>query len=161
MKKVVYKIILFLLLFIFGIFLVIKLDSFFSRILEDIYKWSTNNAISFYGKGFPLHVPYFLFTYSIALSIFGLSNWGNSVKKIMLNALMFISFFLISLFLLCIIDANVQLLSCTSCDDGTLSIARGSYNFNPVLICNSILTLGLYFLYTLLIRKKSISKVED
>ncbi|AFM06102.1 hypothetical protein Fleli_3792 [Bernardetia litoralis DSM 6794] len=132
--------------FILGITVAAYSSTFFSDLIMNLYKWSSNGNIHFTGKfiTFLSFNPIYLLSFGFSFLLFSLEittqETTNLIKKLFLQFSIFI------LMLVCIssFDAIGKLASCTACDDGILTLNFNKISFVLILsisvLCSSIPT---------------------
>jgi len=113
------KIIIGVLCFILGMVIGFYLESSFRVIIQDIFKWTTSNKIQFIGKNFSFFsdksFEYFL---GFGLMLFVLINLKSKPIQVFKNLIICLFIFIISIFIISAIDANIKIVECTACDNG-------------------------------------------
>lgn len=128
-------------------------ESEYRRLVINFYKYSTNNRISFIGKGFHFFPTYkFSISFGLYILILVFSSINFKIKWKFLHLIIIILTFFISIFLLSYMDSNSKLIQCTACDDGKLAINYNQINYDLIFIV-SLLTSVIPFLISRIIKK--------
>lgn len=135
------KIAFIILILAIGFTLSMLLDSFLRRQVIDLYKWTTNNKTIFTGKNFhffPSTIHCISFTLSFA--ILGFSNMNQTIRKILINTILWIFIFTILIISLSAFDANMKIVECTACEYGIRKLHYNDVNYGLIIGVASILS---------------------
>lgn len=123
-----------------GIGLSLLLDSFLRITIFDLYRWSTNDKIVFFGKGFHLFPsPTFILSFTFSIMLLGFAIINQKLGRIAMNCILYLSIFSIALISISALDANRLVVSCTVCQDGIRRINHNSINYGVILGISSFL----------------------
>ena len=136
------KIILGIIFFAIGFGIAIYFDSFFRFRIQDLYQWSTSNGIQFNGKDFYLFGnPIYFISFGLLFVIFSLANSKTQRIKILKNGILLVVIFIVALIGISAIDANLKIIECTACDDGTRKLGYNEINYGIILSISAIVSL--------------------
>ncbi|WP_299840304.1 hypothetical protein [uncultured Tenacibaculum sp.] len=154
------KILIGILFFVIGFGIAIYADSFFRRLIQDLFQWTTNNRIKFGGKDFYLFGnPIYFTSFGLVFLIFSIINKKKKTKKIVLNGILLVLIFGTLLIGISALDANLKVIECTACDDGTRRLGYHEINYGLILATSSLLSL-IPSLITIL-KKRSKASVQQ
>ena len=136
------KLFLLLIFFLIGFATAVSADTFFRHTIQDLYQWTTNNAIQFGGKAFYLFGnPLYFISFGIAFVVFSIANEKKAFLKIFLNILFLISIFSISLIVICGRDANLFVHLCSDCSNGIKRLGYDEINYGLNLSAATVISI--------------------
>lgn len=142
MKRRILNSLLLLILFIAAIICAFFFEENYRFIVREIFKWSTNNNISFFGKNFhlfPSNNFLLSFGFHICFFFYSLKNLSKN-KKIQQIALL-ICFFFTATFLFSFIYSSLKIMECTACDDGKLRMSYNQINYDLIFVSSLLISL--------------------
>lgn len=126
-------------LFVSGFGVAIFTDSFFRRLIQDLFQITTNDGIQFSGKDFYLFGnPIYPISFGLVFLIFGVAHNKVEKLKIVRNGILMILTFGILLIGFCSLDANLKIIECTTCDDGIRRLGYNEINYGLILAISSV-----------------------
>ena len=140
--------------FILGVILITTFDFRLQKLIRNIYKFSLDGNINFFGKYF------YLFPSKKIILIFGFISLIFSflnlktITQIIKSLALFFAVFFFTVFLISYIDAKIVLVNCTKCDDGILNMRVRSINYDLILILSGLM--GLIPSIVLCLKRKKI-----
>jgi hypothetical protein len=133
------KIVIGILALIIGIGIAFYSESFFRKLVQNIFQWSTAEKIKFIGKNFFVfsNKLYFI-SFGITLSIFSLANLNQNITQILKSGILSALIFIILIVGISAIDANLKLIECTACENGIRKLHWNDINYGLILGISSI-----------------------
>ena len=111
---------------ILGVVIALFLVSFFRNQIQLLFQLTTNGRIQYFGKGFYLFLSsIYYISFTISILMLGIANLTLNIRSILKNVLIWIGIFIITLVIICAINANFKIIGCTTCDDGILRMNYG------------------------------------
>ena len=108
--------------------------SFFREQIQNVFQWTTFNGIQFTGKNFYIFSTNFYYaSFGIAFLIFYLANSKSNLKRVIKNGITSILIFIVLVFGISAIDANLKLAQCTVCGNGVLKLHWNGINYGLIL----------------------------
>lgn len=140
-NKVIKRILIGIIFFITGFWAAIFNDLFFRRLIQDLFKWTTNNGIQFGGKDFYLFGnPLSFCSFGFVFLIFSIANKKERIQKTILNIAILLLIFGILLIGICTLDANLKLIECTACENGVRRLGYNEINYGLILATSALLS---------------------
>ena len=148
-KKSIYKLkrrilnsLLLLIVFIAAIICAFFFEENYRFIVREIFKWSTNNNISFFGKNFHFFPSNnFLFSFGFHIGFFFYSLKNLSTNKKMQQIALLICFFFATTFLFSFVYSSLKIMESTACDDGKLRMNYNQINYDLIFVSSLIISL--------------------
>lgn len=123
-----------ILAFIAGILIAYFSESFLRSLIQDIFIWSTTDKIKFVGKDFYVFSnKLYYITFGLYLLILVLDNIKQEPLQLLKRGILSLLIFGISLVIISSIDANLKLVECTACDDGTRKLHWNEINYGLII----------------------------
>jgi len=127
--------------FVIGFGIAVYTDLFFRQLIQDLFQWTTNNRIKFGGKDFYLFGnPIYFASLGLVFLIFSIANKEKEIQEIVLNGIILVLIFGILLTAISALDANLKIIKCTSCDDGTMRLGYNKINYGLILTTSALLS---------------------
>lgn len=137
MKK---KVILIIVALIIGLIISFLLESFFREQIQLIYKWTSSNHIKFIGKNFYISSGFFYYlSFATSFAIFGLLNFSQPTKRIILNGLFGTLIFILFVIVISSFDSNFKVMECTACENGIRKLHWNDINYGLILGVSALL----------------------
>ena len=129
--------------FLVGATIAIYFEDSFHHIVRQLYSSLTYNKISFRMPKLDLYFTFLEFAYSFGLFLTLLLFLfvGQTKRQKLLNSILTLIFMTITLLLFCYFDANIKLIECTACDDGTRIMEYSDLNYTKILIITLLISL--------------------
>jgi hypothetical protein len=142
LKQKILNTIFLLLAFVLATICAFYLEESYRVLVRKIFKWSTNNNISFFGKNFHLFPSYqFVLSFGLYISFFIFLIKSLRIKKKLLVTIMVSSIFFISTFLFSYIESNLKIIECTACDNEKLKLHFNHINYDLIFISSLVISL--------------------
>lgn len=157
------KILIGIVFFLIGVGIAIFVSSFFRKLIQDLFQWTTSNGIHFGGKDFYLFgSPVHFVSFGLALFIFSIANRKAGFQKIVRNTFVLVLLFAIALVVICALDAHLKIVGCTACKEGSMRLGYGEISYGFILATSAILAVipsGVALFKT--IKKLTNSSIHD
>ncbi|MBQ0734819.1 hypothetical protein [Aquimarina celericrescens] len=128
--------------FVIGFGVAVFADSFFRKLIQNLFQWTTNNGIQFGGKDFYLFGnPIYFISFGLAFLIFSIANKKKRIQKIVANGVMTILIFGILLIGISALTANLKIIECTACDSGFRRLGYNEISYEMILATSALLSI--------------------
>lgn len=119
----------------FGFIVAFITYSYLIEIIQNIFRWTTDNRIQFSGKYFILLTSdYFFLSIGIGFFLVTFDNVKRKSSQVIVNSLVAISLFCLSVFSVSALDANFRVIQCTACRDGIIELQKSAVNYDLIVI---------------------------
>lgn len=146
------KILINLLIITLGLITSLLIESHLRKLIQTLFKTLTGNAIHFYGKDFYLFAsPYYYICFGLFFLIIWISWTNQSSSQKILNGLLTIVIFLLSLMAISWLDGTLKIVECTACNDGRRGIHYNDINYDGIIMIS--LAISIIPTVILLIKK--------
>lgn len=126
----------------FALIIAFLTDAYVREIIQEIFKWSTDNRIKFIGKGFEFYASdYYYLAIGMGFFFIAFDNVKRKSSEIIVNSLVALILFCAAVFTLSTIDASLKVAECTSCDDGILELQKNAVNYDLIVIVSVLIAI--------------------
>jgi hypothetical protein len=131
-----------ILVFTLGLITSILIESELRQLIQTLFKTLTNNAIHFYGKDFHLFASAYYYISFGLLFLISWTSWTNfTTRQKILNGLLTMVIFLLSITVVSWLDSNRKIVECTACDDGRRGIHYNDINYDGIIVVSLIISI--------------------
>lgn len=140
------RLIILISLFLIGVFASFYFEHDFRNLLFEIYTKSTSGNLSFHENRKDIHFPsgFFVCVFGVYLMLLYLLNLKNHWKKIVFKLSINCFIFFLGLGIYTYFNAQMKLISCTACDDGTLKLYKDNLNSDKIFFVSLLFSLLPY-----------------
>ena len=128
------KLSIIVLFFILGIGISFVVEPYLRKLIQNLFRFLTNDKIVFVGKDFHILNQYY---YYLSFGILTLTFWFSikelKVRQIIFNIFLTATIFFFTIVLICYLDSNLKIIECTMCDDGIRKIRYNEINYDLIV----------------------------
>ena len=136
-------IIIYFVLFLFGLTIAIISEDHFHRLVRYLYEVLTKNKINFHIQKLELYffsLPFIISVGLYSMILFYLLRKQSSNQR-NVNFILTLILLSSSIPLICYIDANIKLIECTACKDGFRELNFSDISYSTILILSLLTSL--------------------